>query len=459
LKNNTKQIEDILVIIDIINENDLMNNYNTLLTVCNWNNHLSTTFTSNTTTASSTTGTKSQESPQFSLLSLTANLFHTNANKNHQFLTIKDIFNTDYLKLLIAVRNIKDNLLYISNKGYVRSRKSSSSSSSKSSTTTTTPVIQKTKYLLHLFNFWLETYHHQYITLDSDIFHNNYNNKTFNDYDEIVFPDIPNHSAHIYSIHLSIDSYLPKYLGSNLHFTCNLEISRFSICQHTNVDGEKYLKNLFEITIKDIIFPVNDLHINTLNLNNHHYKSSSSGSTNTKHNGNDKNKILLKKKSNSFKLSNLKPIIKSIYISFEDHALKDPSFNGYIWVFLPNNPKKLSNIPHLHNTIQNLSFIHIIGSAVEYTTKSNFDHNSKSSGSSSSSSSSSSSNSSSSTNRVELVKHIIASKECAIEGCVYRISVEKPAIYNSDIGCNSGSSNRLDGHDYIVISWIYDIIL
>jgi hypothetical protein len=44
--------------------------------------------------------------------------------------TIKDIFNTDSLKLLIAVRNIKDNLLYISNKGYVRSRKLSSSNNS-----------------------------------------------------------------------------------------------------------------------------------------------------------------------------------------------------------------------------------------------------------------------------------------------------------------------------------------
>jgi len=433
-----------------------MNSYNTLLTVCNWNNHLSTTSTSNTTIASSTTVPKSQESAQFSLLSIATNLFHTNSNKNHQFLTIKDIFNTDSLKLLIAVRNIKDNLLYISNKGYVRSRKLSSSNNSThiSPTTSTLPVIQKTKYLLHLFNFWLETYHHQYITLDSDIY-NNYN-KTVDDYDEIVFPDIPNHSAHIYSIHLSIDSYLPKYLGSNLHFTCNLEISRFSICQHTNIDGEQYLRNLFEKTINGIIFPVNDLNINTFNLNNHHYKSSrssssssssrsSSSGSNTYHNGNDKNKILLKKKSNSFKLSNLKPIIKSIYISFEDHALKDPSFNGYIWVFLPNNPKKLSNIPHLHNAIQNLSFIHIIGSAVEYTTKSNFDHNSKSS-------------SGSNNNRVELVKHIIASKECAIEGCVYRISVEKPAIYISDSGSNS-SNNRLDGHDYLVISWIYDIII
>ena len=96
--------------------------------------------------------------------------------------------------------------------------------------------------------------------------------------------------------------------------------------------------------------------------------------------------------------------------------------------------------------------------------KSNYDNNYNSFDSNhnySSSSSSYSSNSSNSNNRVELIQHIMATKESAIEGCVYRISVEKPAIYtSSDIGSNSSNSrNSLDGHDYIVISWIYDIII
>eukprot|EP00600_Ochromonadales_sp_CCMP1393_P017953 CAMPEP_0175035266 /NCGR_PEP_ID=MMETSP0005-20121125/23121_1 /TAXON_ID=420556 /ORGANISM="Ochromonas sp., Strain CCMP1393" /LENGTH=177 /DNA_ID=CAMNT_0016296299 /DNA_START=1 /DNA_END=531 /DNA_ORIENTATION=- len=83
-----------------------------------------------------------------------------------------------------------------------------------------------------MFNFWLETYTYKIVTLEED------------QDSEVAFLNIPRHSAHIYSVSLTTDPTLPKYIGSNLHFSCGGELHRIHLSP-TPVQAAEHLHTQF----------------------------------------------------------------------------------------------------------------------------------------------------------------------------------------------------------------------
>ena len=58
----------------------------------------------------------------------------------------------------------------------------------------------------------------------------------------VAFVGVPKHSAHIYSVSLTTDPTLPKYVGSNLHFTGGSELHRSYMLVSNPAGAEKHLK-------------------------------------------------------------------------------------------------------------------------------------------------------------------------------------------------------------------------
>lgn len=76
------------------------------------------------------------------------------------------------------------------------------------------------KVILHKFDFWNESYSHKIISLDA---------VPDEELGEVVFSDIPSHSASVFHLSLSLHPMRPLYIGSNLHISNGYEVKRMSI--------------------------------------------------------------------------------------------------------------------------------------------------------------------------------------------------------------------------------------
>jgi hypothetical protein len=75
---------------------------------------------------------------------------------------------------------------------------------------------KRKSFVLFFFNFWNESFHQKIVSADCDESSN------------IKFEGISIHSALIYHIGIFSNPKLPRYIGSNLHFSCGLEISQMN---------------------------------------------------------------------------------------------------------------------------------------------------------------------------------------------------------------------------------------
>lgn len=53
----------------------------------------------------------------------------------------------------------------------------------------------------------------------------------------VEFTSVPRHSSRLYSLRTQVESATPLYLGSNLHFSCGLEVKKFTWSRSTEGDG------------------------------------------------------------------------------------------------------------------------------------------------------------------------------------------------------------------------------
>ena len=76
--------------------------------------------------------------------------------------------------------------------------------------------------LIHLFDFW--TMEYSYVVLgDSGRIADNAHQALLH------FPPVAAHSARLFAMRVMLDSTLPMYIGSNLHFSCGLEVASFRV--------------------------------------------------------------------------------------------------------------------------------------------------------------------------------------------------------------------------------------
>jgi hypothetical protein len=239
-------------------------------------------------------------------------------------------------------------------------------------------------HILHLFNFWNESYSFKIIRLSPSTTITNNEDET-----EIAFPDIPCHSAYLYSIHLSLHPLIPKYLGCNFHFSCGNEI-------HHIFMTETFPKTIQQFTL------FSDRTLLALELQEEEYEKeecktpptsttptsklsaiklppSPRGLKRTSSNipvksGKKATSSLLSALSSSFygpvSVDSFSPVVQTICIGFEEGILKDSSWDGFIWVFLPINIKR-SKLFH-----QILGRITITGTAWDHSSEKEDDFNS-----------------------------------------------------------------------------------
>ena len=112
-------------------------------------------------------------------------------------------------------------------------------SSSTTATTTTTTTTQSSPVekhiLLHMFEFWSGEYTPHHITINDGIGKSN-----IDDQGHIIrTAPVAVHSAKIYAIRrLQMGSGVAQYLGSNLHFSCGLEVKQCTVigdCRHHTI--------------------------------------------------------------------------------------------------------------------------------------------------------------------------------------------------------------------------------
>ena len=99
------------------------------------------------------------------------------------------------------------------------------SPSSTISTTTPTPS-GKQHILLHMFEFWSGEYTCHHIVVNEDV-----HQSAIDDESHIIrSPPVAVHSAKLYAIRrLQMGAGVAQYLGSNLHFSCGLEVKQCSV--------------------------------------------------------------------------------------------------------------------------------------------------------------------------------------------------------------------------------------
>ena len=339
-----KNIRTFLKEENLIHEHDLIEEY-TLFTVCNWGE---------------------------SLL------------KNH-FLSVRRVFGVEYIEQLLAKNVLLDNLVKVQlsrgSSGGNRVGKGSglpSVPTLRRSSSRHTPekatrgsshsqqLASSPRYLMHLFNFWQEAYTYRVVSLDEDQGSSN----------EVAFLHVPRHSAHIYAVSLTTDPTLPKYVGSNLHFTSGREVQRCFMSAPTAVAEATLRAAVFEHMMamreeapggpaysaaswqgemeegggNDFAFGFGfgDNDAGTLGDNNTYSSSHRQGVADT-----PSRSLPLASTPSSCVL----PVVRSMVISFEPGALKDLSWGGCVWVYLPVNGLN----PAMAEW--NLGKIHITGSA------------------------------------------------------------------------------------------------
>ncbi len=252
------------------------------------------------------------------------------------------------------------------------------------------------KHILHLFNFWNQTYSYRIINImngaDGDVSIVNTvggvsnHNENNNDNNEIAFPDVPYHSAHIYSVQLSLHPLLPKYLGSNFHFSCGLEIRHCFLTETLpsskkalEIFSEDYLKQRlqqeeeerkefeeierFELAAESQSNKKGSSRHRASSLASSSVASSRGGSftgisVNTsfsrgmftpkargryRHRRNMRTSphpTLASAFSGSITYNSFSPVVQTMCIAFEDGILKDDAWDGFIWLYLPVNIKR-----------------------------------------------------------------------------------------------------------------------
>ncbi len=87
------------------------------------------------------------------------------------------------------------------------------------------------QHIVHMFNFWTSTYSYKVMTLCTRAMSLSMKESYYSAHHEdesryeIAFSDVPHHSLSLYSISISLHPLLPRYLGSNIHWSCNQEIA------------------------------------------------------------------------------------------------------------------------------------------------------------------------------------------------------------------------------------------
>jgi hypothetical protein len=176
---------------------------------------------------------------------------------------------------------------------------------------------------------------------------------------------------------------MPKYIGSNLHFSCGSELKRIFITE-TPLESSNSLKLIFSELKSN-----NSLHI----IN-----------------------------------SNIIPKMRSVCIEFNEGALRDCEWGGFINLFLPLNS---SNNLLGHELTDAFD---IIGPA--WTSNGN--------------------NFLKSTSQDKNVSMLafVDEPKCNIKGSVLKIPVSCKKVHLNE---KSNSLQSLD--DYLIISWIYDVVV
>jgi hypothetical protein len=240
-------------------------------------------------------------------------------------------------------------------------------------------------HILHLFNFWNESYSFKIIRLSPTATTLNNNE----DETEIAFPDIPCHSAYLYSIHLSLHPLIPKYLGCNFHFSCGNEIHHIfmtetfpkTIQQLTSFSDRTLLALELqeEQQEKEVCKTPPSSTSPTSKLSAIKIPASPRGLKRTSSNilskgGKTASSSLLTALSSSFygpvSVDSFSPVVQTICIGFEEGMLKESSWDNFIWVFLPINIKR-AKLFH-----QILGRITITGTAWDYSSEMEDDFNS-----------------------------------------------------------------------------------
>lgn len=271
-------------------------------------------------------------------------------------------------------------------------------------------------FLTYQFNFWLEKFSSRLVSFQEDW--------------EMGFLDIPKHSAHIYSVGVLVNSPFPQYIGSNLHFSCGLEIKRFFMIDTPPISKIALEQSAFvTITNSTGTFSSNSL-------------LSENGVKNV-------------------------PIIKTAQIQFEQGSLRDTNWNGFIWIFLPmnweNNNLRVELLEY-NVSFFGSAFVHIddptdteptIRTPRGYHPLRGRDPYRKKSADKTH------------TNQVNVASYI-DQPECRVKGAVFQIPVSSSKYYStpSNMLSDSLKSRSMDEsveqdigfEETLTISWVYDMI-
>lgn len=175
---------------------------------------------------------------------------------------------------------------------------------------------------MHLFSFWTQQYAHRAVTLQDC---------------EVAFVDIPRHSAHIYSVSLTTDPTLPKYVGSNLHFSCGSELHRSCMLKTNPGEAEEYLKNAFSRRLEEencaFSMPNTPREVDFA----HEFGIAGLSNNNSNNNSNSKVSPVPVPEGSPASPCSPRPVVRTLLLSFETSALKNAHFGGAVWVFLPVN--------------------------------------------------------------------------------------------------------------------------
>lgn len=194
-------------------------------------------------------------------------------------------------------------------------------------------------HVLHCFQFWTEQYSYKVVTLDDE------------EGGEVAFTEIPYHSAHIYSLNLSLHPLMPRYIGSNLHFTCGQEV-RHVYLMEPPIELKRGLEALCHETMTKKKSRSNVFASPTM-------ASSRINSANEKRNGGGN---LTPNRFGNFRqfadqqhggvLHSHSPKVQCMRIDFEEGTLKDAHWGGKVWVFLPVNIHSTRLYPHVLGRVQ-----------------------------------------------------------------------------------------------------------
>eukprot|EP01041_Mallomonas_annulata_P010610 gene10610-22149_t len=178
--------------------------------------------------------------------------------------------------------------------------------------------------ILHIFDFWMEEY--SYLTFEDSLslllpqfssspslstssspLSNSCNSSSTSSAQIVLAsPVIASHSARLLSMRFMNDVLLPQYIGSNLHFSCGLEVKSFHTHQHTTNSGNNSrLQGDYENS----------------NTDHHHHHSNPHRTKNENENDASTN-------TNT-------PSLHGCSIVFHEGSIRSFDWKGFVWMYLP----------------------------------------------------------------------------------------------------------------------------